>query len=228
VPVPPQPAPSRSAAPKPVTVLPPPAPKPPVKATPGPSRTPAPPAPAPPPAPTPQAPAPSPSPTSPPTTPPPTTPPPPPPPAPVPYKLNSLPVGRYGDNATAPTIRAGLGSWWWDRWGLSIGGKTFAHGITVRGLSMVTIDLNRACLAFDASAGVDDLTRGPGAPLRFSVYGDGSRLWSSPAVRGGAPAVPVHVGLRGVTTLKLVVRPEGLGLALADLADWADSQITCS
>ncbi|WP_405585190.1 sigma-70 family RNA polymerase sigma factor [Streptomyces sp. NBC_01190] len=160
---------------------------------------------------------------------PPTTPPPPPPP-PVVYRVNALPVGRPGQSATGPTIRPGAGSWWWNRTGPTIDGIRYPHGITVRGLSTVTIDLNRTCVSYDAAAGVDDrgLARWLGASLRFSVYGDGTRLWSSPVVRGGSPAVPVHVALAGVKTVKLVVQPQSLGLALADLADWANAEITCS
>ncbi|WNI16968.1 sigma-70 family RNA polymerase sigma factor [Actinacidiphila sp. ITFR-21] len=213
---------------------------------PGPGRTARPPESAPAPAPAPKSPvptlgtgpAPSASPTAtatpatpapaPPTTPPPTTPPPTTTPDPVVYRVNALPVGRPGQGATGPTIRRGASGWWWDRWGLDIGGISYPYGITVHGRSTVTIDLNRACVSYDARAGVDDLARWPGTPLRFSVYGDGVRLWSSPVVRGGDPAVPVHADLSGVSTVRLVVRPEPEGPVLAGLADWADAEITCS
>jgi RNA polymerase sigma factor (sigma-70 family) len=165
-------------------------------------------------------PSPTPTPTAPPTTPPP-------PPAPTAYQVNSLPVGFAGRRATGPTVRPSLGSWWWDRWGLSVGGTVFDHGITVHAPSTVTIDLNRACVAYDARAGVDDLVRRAGATVDFAVYGDGSPLWRSGPVRAGDPAVPVHVGIEGYRTLELVVRPEGRGLGAANLADWADSVITC-
>ncbi|MEE4546687.1 sigma-70 family RNA polymerase sigma factor [Streptomyces sp. V4-01] len=248
----PKPAPPRAGPPAsaPVATLPA-APAPPARPKPSPSLTPPPvlpaaaaPAPRPSPSPTPTrqpkpappagpapspAPHPTPTPTPPPTTPPPTTPPPasPPPPAPTAYKVNSLPVALAGSGATAPTIRPGLGSWWWDRWGLSIGGTTFAHGITVHAPSTVTIDLNRACVSYDARAGVDDLVRRVRSTVDFSVYGDGSPLWRSGPVRAGDPAVPVHVGLKGYRTLRLVVRPVGRGFGEANLADWADSVITC-
>ncbi|MFC4034596.1 sigma-70 family RNA polymerase sigma factor [Streptomyces polygonati] len=206
-PVPPGPAPSTS--PSPAAPVP---PSPSASATPTPSPTPT------------QAPPPPPPP--PPTTPPPTTPPPP-PPAPVVYQVNSLPVGHGGRTATGPTIRAGGSSWWWDRWGLRIDGTRYAHGITVHGRSTVIIDLHRACVSYDADAGMDDLSSRLGGSFRFSVYGDGSRLWSSAALRRGDPAVPVHVGLKGVGTVKLVVQPDRV-LALGTLADWADAEITCS
>lgn len=93
--------------------------------------------------------------------------------------------------------------------------------------SRLTIDLNRPCVSYDARAGVDDLTRLFGA-VRFSVYGDSTPLWSSGVLRGGDRAVPVHVGLSGYKTLRLVVEPAGRGLPAANLADWADSVISCS
>ncbi|WP_235002693.1 sigma-70 family RNA polymerase sigma factor [Actinacidiphila paucisporea] len=232
----PAPPPPPAAQPRPV---PKPAPKPP----PAPTRQPAPKAtakptpkattpPPPPPKSSPTLPAPKPSPT--PTTAPP-APPPPPPPAPTAYKVNSLGISGIGD-PTQPTIRAtaSAGGWWWDRWGLTIGGTAYGHGISVGTPSSVTIDLNRACVSYDARAGMDDLTRLLPTAVRFSVYGDSTRLWTSDVVRGGDRAVPVRVGLSGYTTMRLVVTPEprqgrqGDGWGVTGLADWADAVISCS
>jgi hypothetical protein len=62
------------------------------------------------------------------------------------------------------------------------------------------------------------------------VLGDGTALWTSPPLHQGDAAVPVHVDLHGVTTVTLVVRPSrgGFPFGPADIADWADSVITCS
>jgi RNA polymerase sigma factor (sigma-70 family) len=210
---PPVAQPSPSPTPTPTTAPPKPSPSP--KPKPSPTPTPAPPKPSPSPKPAPPA-----------TTPPHTTPAP--PPAPVGYKVNSLPVGYAGDGATGPTIRPGAGSWWWDRWGLSIGGEEYEHGITVHAPSTVTIDLNRACISYDAVAGIDDLAAWLRTPVRFTVSGDGTPLWTSAVVRGGDPAVPVHVRISGYTTLELTVTPQQGILAVGALADWADSVITCS
>nr|WP_241094536.1 sigma-70 family RNA polymerase sigma factor [Actinacidiphila bryophytorum] len=222
---PPPPPPSPAPQPKPAPKPPPPAPthRPAPKPTPKPT-TPPPPKPTPKPATPPPAPKPSPTPT-----------PTPPPPAPAAYKVNSLGLSGLGDT-TQPTIRPALspGSWWWDRWGLSIGGTSYEHGISVRAPSSVTIDLNASCVSYDASAGVDDLARVLRTAVRFSVYGDSTRLWTSPVVRGGDSAVPVHVGLTGYKTLRLVVTPErgqdgGFGGGFGGgLADWADSVISCT
>ncbi|WP_331445065.1 sigma-70 family RNA polymerase sigma factor [Streptomyces xanthochromogenes] len=161
-----------------------------------------------------------------PTPPKPTPPPPPAPPAPAPavFQVNRLDYGILGDG-TKPEVRLGGSSWLWQRSGMSIGEHRYAHGVTVHGRSSVTIDLNRQCRTYDAYAGVDDLTMGLGA-VRFSLYGDGARLWHSPLLRGGDPAVPVHADISGRRTIRLVVEPAGPFGGVA-LADWAQSQISC-
>ncbi|MEV1025557.1 sigma-70 family RNA polymerase sigma factor [Streptomyces sp. NPDC050264] len=220
-----QPVPPPKPSPEPPTPTPePPAPKP----TPKPKPTPTPSKPKP--APTPKAPAkpapkpapPEPSPVKP--TPKPTPPKPTPPPAPAVYQWNRLAYGALGDGAE-PEMRLGESSWVWQRYGMSIGGKQYANGVSVHSASSVTIDLNRTCTAYDAFAGVDDMTLGLGA-VRFSVYVDGARAWSSRVVRGNDPAVPVHVGLAGHKTIRLVVEPH-TPFGTVALADWAESRFTC-
>ncbi|MFJ4816568.1 sigma-70 family RNA polymerase sigma factor [Streptomyces sp. NPDC088801] len=176
---------------------------------PTPTRAPAPPPesprPAPPPAPTP-------------------TPTPPPPPAPAVYQWSELSYDISGDG-TEPEMRIGSSSWVWKRSGLSVGAQRYPHGVTVHGLSSVTIDLNRSCSSYDALVGVDDMTLRLGK-VYFSVYADGVRLWRSPLVEGGDPAVPVHVNLTGRSAVRLVVEPRS---ALDNLmpVDWAESRFTC-
>lgn len=186
------------------------------EAAPTPTRTtappPAPPKPTPPPAPTPTpTPTPAPTPTQ-------------PPPAPVVYRWSALSYDINGDG-TKPEMRIGSSSWVWQRSGLSVGDRRYAHGVTVHGRSSVTVDLNRACSSYDALVGVDDMTLRLGK-VRFSVYADGVRLWRSPLVEGGDPAVPVHVDLTGRSTVRLVVEPRS---ALDHLmpVDWAESRFTC-
>ncbi|WP_030180744.1 NPCBM/NEW2 domain-containing protein [Streptomyces capuensis] len=165
--------------------------------------------------------APSPSPTAAPTPP---APPAPPAPAPSPYQINELTWDLVGDG-TKPEVRMADSSWLWQRQGLRVGGKKYRHGVTVHAPSSVTIDLHRQCTAYDAYAGVDDLGLGLGV-LRFSVYADGQRLWRSGVMRGGRPAVPVHVPLTGHKTVRLVVEPASPNTVMF-LGDWAQSQITC-
>ncbi|MGV9252099.1 sigma-70 family RNA polymerase sigma factor [Streptomyces sp. NPDC003697] len=149
---------------------------------------------------------------------------PPPPDAPAVHRWSELDYDLTGDG-TKPEMRLGASSWVWQRYGMSVEGSRFGHGVTVHGRSSVTVALNGACSAFDARAGVDDLTAGFGR-VSFAVYADGVRLWRSRVVAGGDPAVPVHVDLTGRGTVRLVVEPHGPHGAGA-LADWAESTFTC-
>ncbi|MFF7476261.1 sigma-70 family RNA polymerase sigma factor [Streptomyces sp. NPDC008092] len=203
----------RRPAPEPVVLAPQPAPTPTPTPTPPPSPRPA-PSPKPTPTPTPTPPTPSPTPTPTPT----------PPPAPVVYQWSELRFDVTGDG-TGPEMRLRESSWVWQRYGVTVAGKEYAHGVTVHGRSSVTIDLNRQCTAYDAMAGVDDMTLGLGE-VTFAVYADGVRLWQSGVVAGGQAAVPVHVDLTGRRTVRLVVEPQTAFDRVA-LADWAESKFTC-
>ncbi|WP_199814362.1 NPCBM/NEW2 domain-containing protein, partial [Streptomyces sp. NRRL WC-3774] len=153
------------------------------------------------------------------------TPPPPPPPPPAVYQWSELAYDISGDGS-GPEMRIGESSWVWQRYGVSVADRKYAHGVTVHGRSSVTIDLNRTCSAYDAMVGVDDMTLGLGK-VYFSVYADGVRLWRSGLVEGGDPAVPVHVNLAGHRTVRLVVEPHSPFDDLM-LADWAESKFRCS
>ncbi|MFJ2891963.1 sigma-70 family RNA polymerase sigma factor [Streptomyces sp. NPDC087305] len=189
-----------------------PTPTPTPKATPRPTPSPT-PKPTPPPKPTPR-PTPKPTPTPTPT----------PPPAPTIFQVSELSYDVNGDGTT-PEIRLGGSSWVWQRYSVSIGGGRYTHGATVHGRSSVTIDLNRPCVSYDATVGVDDMMLGIGR-VSFSVYADGVRLWRSGEISGGDRAVPVHVDLSGRRTVRLVVEPHSSFDKLA-LADWAESKFTC-
>ncbi|MER7923795.1 MULTISPECIES: sigma-70 family RNA polymerase sigma factor [unclassified Streptomyces] len=208
--------PKKQPAPEPAVLKPAPAliPTPTPTPKPAPRPTPSPtPKPTPPPKPTPR-PTPKPSPTPTPT----------PPPAPTIFQVSELSYDVNGDGTT-PEIRLGGSSWVWQRYGVSIGGTHYGHGATVHGSSSVTIDLNRPCVSYDATVGVDDMMLGIGR-VSFSVYADGVQLWRSGVISGGDPAVPVHVNLSGRRTVRLVVEPRSSFDKLA-LADWAESKFTC-
>ncbi|MFH9295303.1 sigma-70 family RNA polymerase sigma factor [Streptomyces sp. NPDC017520] len=218
-PPPPEPTPKPPAAPAP------PAPPAPAPSEPAPKPTPTPrptPSPEPPPKPAPPAPSPPPSPKPTPKPPKPT----PPPPAPEVYQVSELAYSVFGDRSE-PEVEMGQSSWIWQRSNVSIASTRYAHGVTVHARSSVTIQLNRPCTRYEAVVGVDDLTMGLGA-VRFSVFdGDGSRLWHSPVMEGGDPAVPVSVGIAGQSSIRLVVEPETPFGGVA-LADWAESRISCA
>ncbi|MEV7433205.1 sigma-70 family RNA polymerase sigma factor [Streptomyces griseoviridis] len=205
--------PTKGPASAPPVIAPSPAPKPKPRPTPTPTPTPSP--------------SPSPSPSSKPTPTPTPSPTPPPLPAPAPavYQWNELSYNLTGDGS-APEMRLGESSWVWQRYGVSIGGRRYDHGVTVRGLSSVTIDLNRPCSAYDALVGVDDLALGVGR-VTFSVYADGERLWRSGEIRAGEAGVAVRVGLSGRKTVRLVVEP-GVPFSALTPVDWAESKFTCS
>ncbi|MEV6244585.1 sigma-70 family RNA polymerase sigma factor [Streptomyces sp. NPDC051742] len=226
--VPAEPAPPPKPTPKPVP------PPPPVRSEPSPPA----PSPAKPsPTPSPEKPSPTPSPKPTPTPPPPPTPTPSPEkpsakPSPTPappsvYQVRELEYGMFGDG-TKPEVALESSSWMWQRDGLSIGGTQYAHGVSVHAPSSLFIDLNRQCTSYDAIVGVDDLSAPLGVGgVRFSVYGDEERLWRSDVVRPGDPPVPVHVDISGRSTIRLVVE-EHTPFGQAAVADWAQSQISCS
>ncbi|MFD4129285.1 sigma-70 family RNA polymerase sigma factor [Streptomyces globisporus] len=223
VPTPQPPAPAPKPTPKPPAAPAPPAPPAPDPSEPAPKPTPSPtPSPEPPPKPAPPAPSPPPSPKPTPKPPKPT----PPPPAPEVYQVSELAYSVFGDQSE-PEVVMGQSSWVWQRSNVSVASTRYAHGVTVHARSSVTIQLNRPCTRYEAMVGVDDLTLGLGA-VRFSVFnGDGARLWRSPVMEGGEPAVPVSVGITGQSSIRLVVEPEGPMGGVA-LADWAESRISCT
>ncbi|MHA7962009.1 sigma-70 family RNA polymerase sigma factor [Streptomyces sp. L500] len=141
------------------------------------------------------------------------------------FPLNRLEYSGFGDGSQ-PEVRFGASSWLWQRYGgVRIGGTAYRHGVTVHAASSVTIDLNRSCTSYDAMAGLDDMSFGLGT-VAFSVYADGTRLWSSGPVRAGQAAVPVHVPLAGRRTLRLVVQPVSAWDRVA-VPDWALARISC-
>ncbi|MCX4982321.1 sigma-70 family RNA polymerase sigma factor [Streptomyces sp. NBC_00572] len=202
----PTPTPSpEKPSPKPTPAKPSPKPTPPPKPSPTPTPTPT-------PTPSPEKPSPKPT---------------PPPAPPSVYQVNELDYGIFGDGSK-PEVALSDSSWMWQRNGLSLGGTQYAHGVSVHAPSSLLIDLNRQCTSYDAIVGVDDLSAllGVGG-VRFSVYGDEERLWRSDVVRAGDPPIPVHVDISGRSTIRLVVE-EHTPFGRAAVADWAQSQISCS
>ncbi|MBB4159562.1 RNA polymerase sigma factor (sigma-70 family) [Streptomyces cinereoruber] len=222
------PAPAPTTAPAPEKPAPKPTPKPAPTSKPAPTPEPAPPAPEPTPRPTPPAsPKPTPKPTPAPKPKPTPSPEKPPPAPPAVYPVDELDYEIFGDG-TKPEVSMAESGFMWQRRGLSVGGTRYAHGVSVHAPSSLVIDLNRQCTSYDAMVGVDDLSAlfGVGG-VRFSVYGDGQRLWRSGVIEAGDPPVPVHVDITGRSRLRLVVEEAG-PLGRAAIADWARSRISCS
>ncbi|MER6449335.1 sigma-70 family RNA polymerase sigma factor [Streptomyces venezuelae] len=153
------------------------------------------------------------------------TPKPTPPKPPQGFQLAGLAHSVYGDHS-APELQTWRSGWVWQRHGLEVGGRRFAHGITVNGRSSVEIALNRQCTSFSAQAGVDGLALFTDGSVRFSVYADGERVWQSAALGHEDPPAAVQVSLAGHRTLRLVVEKAGPG-SLPTLASWADAVLSC-
>ncbi|MFJ3842161.1 sigma-70 family RNA polymerase sigma factor [Streptomyces sp. NPDC090054] len=151
-------------------------------------------------------------------------------PVPPPQPPQGFPLARLGHSAygahRGPELETWRSSWVWQRWGPMIGGQRFGQGITVNSRSSVEITLNRQCTGFSAWAGVDGLSLLTDGTVRFSVYGDGQRLWRSGVLGYGDAATAVNVSLAGRGTLRLVVEQVGQG-KLPTLASWADAVISC-
>ncbi|MGW0394562.1 sigma-70 family RNA polymerase sigma factor [Streptomyces sp. NPDC003042] len=149
----------------------------------------------------------------------------PPPMPPQGFQLARLGHSAYGQH-TGPEVETWRSSWVWQRWGLKVGGQRFGQGITVNSRSSVEITLNRQCDTFSARAGVDGLSLLTDGTVRFSVYGDGQRLWRSHTLGYDDAPASVQVSLAGHRTLRLVVEQVGQG-HLPTLAGWADAVISC-
>ncbi|WP_452738982.1 sigma-70 family RNA polymerase sigma factor [Streptomyces echinoruber] len=154
-------------------------------------------------------------------------------PTPVVHRWSEVPYDVAGDGGRLELRlgdrgrdRDGDGGRVGRRHGLPVDGMWYAHGVTVRGPSAVTVDPpHRDCTARDAPAGVEAPAAGRGR-VRFSVDADGARPRASRVVSGGEPAVGVHGDLSGHRTVHLVVESYAPFGAVA-AADRAESHSTC-
>jgi alpha-galactosidase len=107
---------------------------------------------------------------------------------------------------------------------LTIAGQTYARGIGMHATGTLYIDLAGRAEAFRAKVGVDDeVTAGQGSVV-FKLVGDGRVLFDSGVMKGGQPAKPVDVNLKGVNTLLLLVGDAGDNINY-DHGDWAEAVI---
>ncbi|OHB73571.1 MAG: hypothetical protein A2V70_20635 [Planctomycetes bacterium RBG_13_63_9] len=104
---------------------------------------------------------------------------------------------------------------------MSIAGRVFEQGVGTHAPSAMYVELDGKTRRFRALVGVDDETGGKGA-VRFAVYGDGRKLFDSGVAKGGDPAKPLDVDLRGVRHLTLLVTTADDGKDY-DHADWAEA-----
>ncbi len=107
---------------------------------------------------------------------------------------------------------------------LSIGGKTFSHGIGTHSKSICKINLNQSATCFQAMVGIDSESGNRGS-VEFQIELDGKTVWKSGVIKGGEAARKVDAKLKGATTMKLIVTDGGDGTA-SDHANWAEAIIT--
>lgn len=105
---------------------------------------------------------------------------------------------------------------------LSIGKRRFAHGLGTHADSDIQFALPAGAALFDFSVGLDDESNN--ADIRFSVWGDGKKLWESATLYGFEDSTPYQVDIRGVKLLNLKV--ESLSSKNSDHADWINPVIT--
>jgi alpha-galactosidase len=107
---------------------------------------------------------------------------------------------------------------------LTIAGQKYDGGIGTHAVSLIAVELDASCEAFDAMVGVDDETKQPGS-VEFIVWVDRKRVVTSGLIRSGEPAKKIHVDLRGAKRMWLRVEDGGDGINY-DHADWADAMFT--
>jgi alpha-galactosidase len=109
---------------------------------------------------------------------------------------------------------------------LTIGGKTFEHGLGTHAESVLNVKLDGGAEKFSASVGVDDeVNHSPNSSVEFFVIGDGKELWRSGVMRADNAPKDCEVDLTGVKLLVLKVGDAGDDID-HDHADWADAKFT--
>ncbi len=107
---------------------------------------------------------------------------------------------------------------------LSIGGKSFAHGLGVHAASECTLRLDGKASEFHAFVGLNDAGGNQDGKVEFRVIADGKTVWRSGEMNKGDPAKELRVPLSGVRKLRLEV--DALGNINSDHADWADAVVS--
>lgn len=106
---------------------------------------------------------------------------------------------------------------------LVIAGKTFTSGVGVLANSRLQVR-NNGFARFSTQVGVDDSALDGDQAVRFTLYGDGKPLASTPALRRGEPAQPLAANVKGVKLLELVARADGVkGNAVP--VSWGDAAL---
>ena len=106
---------------------------------------------------------------------------------------------------------------------LTLGGRTFPHGIGTHASSEWSIDLKGVATRFAAMVGVDGEVGAHGSVV-FSVWVDGKEVKRTDVLKGGAQPVALSVDLAGARQMILVVESGTDGIDY-DHADWAGAML---
>jgi hypothetical protein len=108
---------------------------------------------------------------------------------------------------------------------ISIGGKTFEHGIGTHARSEMRTLLDGKATRLTGLCGLDGASaKDPAASVEFEIIADGAVVWRSGVLKAGSAAAAFDVPLENAKDLRLKVGDAGDGMA-ADRADWADAVI---
>jgi alpha-galactosidase len=139
-------------------------------------------------------------------------------------RLEELPLDQIRQDFGQPQIDKSV-----ERHPLSIGGKSFEHGLGTHAYSVWWLNLGATAERLTASVGLDDDVKTNPASARaridFKLIGDHKTLYQSGPMKAGDAAKVVDVDLHGIKTLLLIVSSASRSVDFLH-ADWAEGQIT--
>lgn len=109
---------------------------------------------------------------------------------------------------------------------LTLGGKVYTKGLGAHAASSIRYFVGTQCSTFTAVVGIDDFQKPKGQAV-FSVAGDGTKLYTSPVLKGGGKPESISVPLNGAKYVDLTVDAVDGNNGNA-WADWADAKFLCS
>jgi autotransporter-associated beta strand protein len=109
---------------------------------------------------------------------------------------------------------------------ITLNSVTYPKGIGVNSRAGSDYDLGGICSRFQATIGVDD-EEGSSGSVIFQVFADGTEIYSSGVMTGGAPSQKVDLDVTGVRRLILGVGDADDGINF-DHGDWANALVIVS
>lgn len=103
---------------------------------------------------------------------------------------------------------------------LTIDGVKYPKGFGCRLYSIIEYAVPPEAGSVEGIVGIDDATGRATGDTYFSIWGDGQRLWQSPALSRDDPAVRFTVPVSGIRQIKLI--SDGQGYGNGDLANWCE------